>query len=414
VLWPVELDPAGNPGTSQPHERRLDHVLAVDCLVTVGQVSNGMNPAPDLGKQHDLHKPVVKKYRVPFTLGRLLGDSVVERQRIDAAAAPLVNALFQKHGIEIRRVWLVSGKRDRFSADADGFIHRLSLFVRLCGEQGQGQSKTYTILLLIKDRIAFDLPAYEGLLAGHYIRGQGYGRKRPGGTDDWLLIMTLEGKGRIGTDKGDLFALPNTLFLIGPGATHDYGTAKDADVWEILWVHFHPPTSWMEMLRWPAAATNVFFLSSDKPTEIDNQFREVLQQSMVSGPLRSAFAMNALERLLLLCQTAQSPQSELLDERVKIAIDYMHGHLGEQVSLDGLSRLVHLSPSRFSHLFRQSTGLPPGQFLTIQRLQRAQTLLKRTTLGVAEIAAEVGMDPFYFSLRLKKETGKSPREYRRS
>jgi len=265
---------------------------------------------------------------------------------------------------------------------------------------------------VIKDRVAFDLPAYEGLLAGHFHRGPGYGRRREGGTDDWLLIMTLSGEGRIGSALGDFPAQTGDLYLIAPGTTHDYGTARRSEEWEILWVHFHPPTSWLESLRWPEVAPGISRLQIPDWRETEHAFREVIRLSVSTGRLRPAFGLNALEKLLLVCEASRPAGSGVLDERIRRAIEHIHGHLGEPMRLSDLSRLCHLSDSRFAHLFRELTGLPPKQYVLLQRLQRAQTLLSRTSLGVAEIAAEVGMDPFYLSLRIKKETALSPRQYR--
>ncbi len=273
--------------------------------------------------------------------------------------------------------------------------------------------KTYIILLpVIKDRVAFDVPAYEGLLAGHFHRGPGYGRRRIGGTDDWLLIMTLCGEGRISSAKGDVSAQAGDLYLISPGTTHDYGTARFSEEWEILWVHFHPPTDWLEFLRWPAVSPGISCMHLEDHEEIEAAFREVIRLSTSTGPLRPAFGLNALEKLLLLCEASRPGGTGGVDERVKRAIEYIHSHLGEPMSLSDLSRLCHLSESRFAHLFREFTGLPPIQYVLVQRLQRAQTLLSRTSLGIAEIAAEVGMDPFYLSLRFKRETALSPRQFR--
>jgi AraC family transcriptional regulator of arabinose operon len=220
--------------------------------------------------------------------------------------------------------------------------------------------------------------------------------------------MTLRGEGRIGSLAGDLLARAGDLYLIAPGTTHDYGTHRQTEEWDILWVHFHPPTDWLELLRWPEVAGGIHRLQGDE--EIESAFREVIRLSVTTGPLRPAFGLNALEKLLLLCEASRPAGA--LDERIKAAIEYIHAHLAQPMRLDDLSRLCHLSTSRFCHLFRELTGLPPMQYVLVQRLQRAQTLLTRTSLGVAEIAAEVGMDPFYLSLRFKSETSLSPRQYR--
>jgi AraC family transcriptional regulator of arabinose operon len=58
--------------------------------------------------------------------------------------------------------------------------------------------------------------------------------------------------------------------------------------------------------------------------------------------------------------------------------------------------------------------MTPGQFLELQRLNRAKQLLELTPRTIQAIASEVGFDnPFYFTQRFKRQTGLSPRDYRR-
>lgn len=251
---------------------------------------------------------------------------------------------------------------------------------------------------MIKDRVAFDLPHYEGLLAGHYVREAGYARRRPGGTDDWLLIGTLAGEGRFAIDDGEITAPPGSLTLLAPGTTHDYGTG---DSWELLWVHFHPPTDWLDLLRWPAVAPGI--------GQIHGSFEESFREVVRLAGTRRRFAMNALERLLLLAEPESSLQ---LDERIQKVIEHIQEHLGRPITVEALARLVHLSPSRFAHLFRAETGLPPMEYVTQRRIERARLLLARTSLSVGEVASAVGMEPFVFSARFKAQTGVSPRAYR--
>lgn len=267
---------------------------------------------------------------------------------------------------------------------------------------------------MIKDRVAFDLPAYDGLLAGHYRRGAGYGRRRLGGTDDWLLIMTLDGEGRIVHGRENLTATPPSLFLIAPGTTHDYGTAPDASVWEILWVHFHPRPTWLEWLDWPGVAPGILSLVPSSPGDVEEKFRELLGLTFSTGPLKTPFAMNALERLLLVCASQLPAAFHHGDSRVRQVTEYIHSHLAQDLGVEKLASIANLSASRFAHLFRAETGLAPGQYVLVQRLDRARVLLSRTSLGIAEIALEVGMEPFYFTNRFRQDSGITPSQYRKA
>jgi AraC family transcriptional regulator of arabinose operon len=274
---------------------------------------------------------------------------------------------------------------------------------------------TYKILLrMLIDRVSLELPVYDGLLASHHHKEAGHTSRRAHGTDDWLLIATLSGLGRFNTELGELVARPGSLTLISPGTPHDYGTARAAEGWEILWVHFHPPHDWLEFLQWPTSAPGLAQFEPPEWTEIHAAFLEMLRLSLATGPRRRQFAMNALERLLLLCEAQLPHLGHRIDDRVRTVVEYIHAHLRDPLTLESLSDLVHLSPSRFAHLFREEIGMPPLQYVGLQRITRAQTLLARTTLSVTEIAAEVGMEPFHFSSRFKAHTGTSPRNYRNS
>jgi AraC family transcriptional regulator of arabinose operon len=64
-------------------------------------------------------------------------------------------------------------------------------------------------------------------------------------------------------------------------------------------------------------------------------------------------------------------------------------------------------------LFREQVGQTPQQWVERERMARAMQLLALSSRTIANIAAEVGYDnPFYFSLRFKQHTGRSPRDWR--
>lgn len=87
-----------------------------------------------------------------------------------------------------------------------------------------------------------------------------------------------------------------------------------------------------------------------------------------------------------LAGTDPAPQP---DERVLEAIARISARDADLPSLEELARTVHLSPSRFRHLFVQTTGMPLRSYLLWRRLLRAWM---RLTLGdsIAEAAHEAG------------------------
>ena len=59
--------------------------------------------------------------------------------------------------------------------------------------------------------------------------------------------------------------------------------------------------------------------------------------------------------------------------------DYVTADLAEEISIECLTELVELSSSHFALVFKESTGMTPLQFVTRQRITRAQQLIRETS-----------------------------------
>jgi AraC family transcriptional regulator len=98
------------------------------------------------------------------------------------------------------------------------------------------------------------------------------------------------------------------------------------------------------------------------------------------------------------------------EQAVERAIQVMHTHMHEVLTLADLASVAYLSPSRFKHVFRHPIGIPPGEFLSALRLQAARHLLLTTPLSVTDICFEVGYSSMgSFTSRFTHLVGLSPR-----
>jgi len=83
-------------------------------------------------------------------------------------------------------------------------------------------------------------------------------------------------------------------------------------------------------------------------------------------------------------------------------------------SLAELASGAGSSPTHLSRLFRAELGVSPGSALRVLRLQRAATLLTRTSLSVQAISALVGFaTQFHFSDTFRRHYRMSPTDYRK-
>lgn len=97
---------------------------------------------------------------------------------------------------------------------------------------------------------------------------------------------------------------------------------------------------------------------------------------------------------------------------VAAALTYIRIHYAEPVTVNDMAEQVSLSPSSFSHLFREMTGRSPYQFLKELRLDRARELLLDTRKSVTDVSRTVGYSsPSHFIKEFRTRFGMTPRAY---
>jgi two-component system response regulator YesN len=93
---------------------------------------------------------------------------------------------------------------------------------------------------------------------------------------------------------------------------------------------------------------------------------------------------------------------------------YLSANFHRHVSVAELSRELHVSGSTIRQTFRKKMNVSIGHYQLVRRLNRGMELLRSTDLSVAEIAEKVGFASANgFMLALKRETGETPKYFRR-
>jgi AraC family transcriptional regulator of arabinose operon len=86
---------------------------------------------------------------------------------------------------------------------------------------------------------------------------------------------------------------------------------------------------------------------------------------------------------------------------------------GESHSIEELARMVNLSSSRLSHLFKTQTGLSLQNVINRRRLEIAVELLRNTSMPVKEVSYRAGYrHASSFVRAFRNEFGASPSSYR--
>lgn len=92
--------------------------------------------------------------------------------------------------------------------------------------------------------------------------------------------------------------------------------------------------------------------------------------------------------------------------------EYIHAHLDQNIPLADLANVAQLSEFHFARLFKQTTGLPPHQFVIHQRVERAKGLIAEGRLSLAQIAIDVGFsDQSQLNRHFKRLVGVTPKRF---
>ena len=126
-------------------------------------------------------------------------------------------------------------------------------------------------------------------------------------------------------------------------------------------------------------------------------------------------AQEMLEALIRLAQEPAAPAETAFESgnvHFLQIIRYIHRHYADDLSLNTLAEVLHMTPGYVSRLFSRESGTTYRKYLTELRVEKAKELLATTSLSIAEVCDRVGFnDYFHFLKTFKRLTGTSPGKY---
>jgi AraC family transcriptional regulator len=145
---------------------------------------------------------------------------------------------------------------------------------------------------------------------------------------------------------------------------------------------------------------------------------EMLSQRVTGTSQRVAVLIELFARYLVEKYTTRASEKPnfhggLPIRQLRKVEDHVREHLAEDISVDALAELVELSPFHFSRVFKQTPGASPLQFVTRERITRAQQLIRESSRSIIDVALEVGYtSPSHFTKVFRRVTSLTPNEFR--
>lgn len=230
-----------------------------------------------------------------------------------------------------------------------------------------------------------------------------------------ILYYMESGDGQIWINGRALSPAPEQILLIPKGARLKLST-DTAQPYHIYWCHFHAAFDGGDLFEYLSLPA---WVSAKGVPGVLKRFQTLTRRS-IPGSYSDFFEKKACLCDLLATYISLCPETEIrqrpfrYDDKVQQVIQYIQQHLNQSLPVKELAGMVYVHPAHLFRLFKSQTGMTPLEFIHRAKLDRAKEDLLYTSKSIGQIAADVGMEPLYFSSIFKKYFGAPPSVFRKT
>jgi len=241
-----------------------------------------------------------------------------------------------------------------------------------------------------------------------------FSKHREHGRLDYQLIYITNGFGNFLIDNKIMKLGTGSIILFPPHIKQSY-TYYASEQPEVYWVHF--TGSKVDKLLEKMNLLSPSYFSIGLNDSCIRLFKKMIYELQLKRPqfedLSTAYLLQLLAMVSRIKNETKIQKNNPKYEVLQKAVEHMHRYYYKKWSIREFAKLCNLSEYHFIHLFKEFTGLPPIQYLTSIRMDKAKELLLNSSLSIYEISYILGYNnPLYFSRLFKKVTGISPSSYR--
>lgn len=226
---------------------------------------------------------------------------------------------------------------------------------------------------------------------------------------NFLLFYIRSGDMSLRLDRHDYTASSNQVVLIDCHRPHAYRATSDL---EFIWIHFDGANSaaFFERIR----QLNGVVFSIRDGGNLYQMMAALVADCGRQGAASEVTRSRCLHEILCQILLPRIQENERSSSQIEQAIRFICLNLNEHLTVEAVAEAVGLSASHLTRLFRTTVGISPYEYIILQRMDRAKTLLSTTDEPVKTIAFEVGYSSeTTFSAAFTEKTGVSPRYYRK-
>ncbi len=240
--------------------------------------------------------------------------------------------------------------------------------------------------------------------------------KRPKGRKDYQLLYIASGKGHFFIEGKEMVVTAGNIIVYKPNEPQNYVYFKE-DRTDVYWVHF-TGSEVEKILDEYQIHIKGNVLNIGTSPDYQWLFGQIIKELQLCQPRYEELISLQLRNIFVLISRSIEKEkkfSDTIEKEIAFAMHYFRSNYNKEINIDEYAESRNFSISWFIRCFKHITGQTPLQYILSIRIANAQSLLENTDYSIGEIAAQVGYkNSLYFSRLFHKQTGMSPKEYRKN
>jgi len=234
--------------------------------------------------------------------------------------------------------------------------------------------------------------------------------------NEYQIIYVTNGKGVFESDHCKLRTIEaGTILIIFPGERHRYKPVDEIG-WEEFWIgvkgELIDNIVGKNFLNVKNPCLDIGF--DDSLLKLFNFIiEETKKEDCGYQPLISGAAFHLIGTFVSINKRKQnddSLQSHIVDKAKLL----LRSNIMNDYSLEMAAHELQISYSLFRKLFKNHTGMAPGQYYILLKIETAKKKLAETNIPIKEISYQLNFSTeFYFSKLFKDKTGMTPALFRK-
>lgn len=263
--------------------------------------------------------------------------------------------------------------------------------------------------LLLSSQVDFTIPSpfarkhlYYLIQYGRYQCVPGYEVNRTY-LDMFLCVYVVSGSLNAACGEQSAQAAAGQLVLMDCRLPHRYYVTEPT---ELRWFHF----AGGESAAYVRLLTEEQGICLDGNREILQHFEQIFRYG--NSKLYNEHRISLYIQSVLCCLAAPEAKPDI-PEVIRPAAEYIAAHFREEVTLETLAGLCHISVTHLIRCFSKYIGFRPHDYLQEQRLRHAKLLLTGSALSIEQIAEQSGFNSAsHFSRVFRSRENMTPSQFR--